>query len=155
MPKLEFVFDLSVETMERFFRGRLPDGLVGFGIIGLLGFVTHFITLGLLSKVFDSFLICHYNASFIAASQNFVLNQKFNFKSHSKSRRAYLVSFLKFMVITSPSVLLWGGTTKFFVGEQNWHIVYLSGFAALCDFFCRFILCKLWVFDSNIRQVSS
>lgn len=127
--------------------GFLPESLIGFGIIGILGFITHGLVAIGLGSYFHSFLFIHLISSFIAGSQNFILNAKLNFSFPTQNIRDTLLSYLKFMFILSPSVFFWGLTLSLYLGPTTaLENASLSLTVVMVDFFLRYVLSRYWVF---------
>ena len=105
------------------FYGLISSKLVGFLIIGALGFVVHFgILIFNLNALDYSFYISHTIATLITASVNFLLNNYLNFyNSKINTFKKIMLSLFKYYLINLPGLLsnIGGATFAYNVLTKN------------------------------------
>ncbi|MCE2517885.1 MAG: GtrA family protein [Alphaproteobacteria bacterium] len=140
------IYNLSSQIIDRFTLGLLPKSLIGFGVIGLFGYCTHFAVLFSVNVFTSNFYICHFLASLTALTQNYILNRNLNFKSDDRSTFDFISKYFRFVLITSPGIIL-GGVTVGLIGiEAGLALAVMSLLASLIDFILRYLLSRFWIF---------
>lgn len=88
-------------------RGLLPKSLISFLIVGSLGVVVHMSVLQtLMLLVTDSFRYSNATAMAVAASFNYLLNNKATYSHASLSGKKIVAGYAIYLAITSAGLLL-------------------------------------------------
>ena len=142
------IYNFSCTFIDKFSFGLLPKSLIGFGVIGLFGYCTHFAVLFSVNVFTDNFYICHFSASLTALTQNYFLNRNFNFKLEDQSFVEFINKYLRFVLITSPGIILGGLSVGVLGNKVELALAVMSLLASLVDFVLRYLLSRFWIFKA-------
>ena len=147
----QVMFSFMTQIISYIFRGFLPSKLIGFLIIGSLGFFLHIgILVFFLNLIELSFITSHIIATLIVSSINFLLNNYLNYyTSKINTFKDVLKSMFKYYLINLPGILanIWGASFAYNILLKNEIISSMVGI--FFDTMFKYFVSKTWIWKSN------
>ena len=147
----QVAFSFITQIISYMFYGLISSKLVGFLIIGALGFVVHFGILIFNLNILDySFYISHTIATLITASVNFLLNNYLNFyNSKINTFKKIMLSFFKYYLINLPGLLSNIGGATFAYNVLTKNPLISSSIGIILDTMFKYFVSKTWIWKAN------